>query len=131
MWFTWIGNIVISLVQFFSKKFTFSNASFFVLIPIYMFYVPFLMLLWTLFSSIVVSLTNTLFNLLDMIRAGNSSSAFSPFFYLLDALGISDSLEIGVSLMVTSLLTILTFKTVLAFSDTTKTLIDLVRGVAR
>jgi hypothetical protein len=133
MWFTWIGNLLITVIVTYFKKFSFSKFSFFVIIPMYVFYITLIFTSWSLFLAATIKIVNSVFDVLNLVNNVNNSSSGEPifacFFYLLNALGVAEGLKTGVALLVSDLLAIVTLKGADAFRITSKELIVVTKGI--
>lgn len=133
MWFTWIGALIVSGVQYLLSKFTISKAGYIIVIPMYLIYVTAIFTSWTLFLAVVIEVVNSLFDIINMVNTKNSTSSGQPvfqcFFYLLNALGIADGLKTGIALIVSDVLAIISLKGADAFKSTTKELIVVTNGL--
>jgi hypothetical protein len=133
MWFTWIGAFFVSGVQFLLSKFTISKAGLIIVIPMYVIYVGAIIFSWTLFIAVLIQVTNSTFDIINMVNDQNATSSGTPvfqcFFYLLNALGISAGLKTGIALIVSDLLAIVSLKGAQAFGSTTKELIVVTNGM--
>lgn len=133
MWFTWIGSLLVSLVTYLFSKFTISKAGYIIVIPMYIVYVGAIVTSWGLFLSVLFDITNSVFDLINMVNTQNSGSSGKPvfqcFFYLLNALGVADGLKTGIALIVSDILAIISLKGADAFKTTTKELIVVTNGL--
>lgn len=132
MWFTWIGAFIVELIKFFFKKFSFSKAGYIIVLPMYMIYLTLIFTSWTLFLAVVINVVNSLFDILNMVNTQNTNNGtpiFKCFFYLLNALGVSEALKVGVALIVSDVLAIVTLKGADAFRVTTKEIIVTTKGI--
>lgn len=131
MWFTWIGTFILESIKFLFKKFSFSKAGYVVVLPMYMIYLTLIFASWTLFLAAAINIVNSLFDILNMVNTKTSSGTpiFKCFFYLLNALGVSEALKVGVALLVSDILAIVTLKGADAFKVTTKEIIVTTKGI--
>lgn len=133
MWFTWIGTLIISFVQYLFDKFSINKAAYFITIPMYVLYVTLIFTSWALFLAATIQIVNSAYDILNMINLQNSnsssSSVFKCFFYLLNILGISAGLKTGIALIISDLLAIITLKAADSFKITTKELIVATNGI--
>jgi hypothetical protein len=67
MWFTWIGNLLITVIVTYFKKFSFSKFSFFVIIPMYVFYITLIFTSWSLFLAATIKIVNSVFDVLNLV----------------------------------------------------------------
>jgi hypothetical protein len=131
MWFTWIGTFILETIKFLFKKFSFSKAGYVVVLPMYMIYLTLIFASWTLFLAAAINIVNNLFDILNMVntKTSNGTPIFKCFFYLLNALGVSEALKVGVALLVSDILAIVTLKGADAFKVTTKEIIVTTKGI--
>lgn len=133
MWFTWVGNLIITIIITYSKKFNFSKFSFFAIVPMYVFYITLIFTSWSLFLAAAIHIINSLFNVLNLVNVQNNSSSGEPvfgcFFYLLNALGVADGLKTGIALLVSDVLAIVSLRAANAFRITTKEIIVVTKGI--
>lgn len=133
MWFVWIGNIVSSLISYLFSKSSFKNFKLLVVIPLSVVYISMMVTSFGLFAYAVMKIVNTVFDLITEINDTNVSSSstnvFKCFYYLLDALGVADSLQVGISLIVSNLLAILVLQATMAGKNQVQSIIKLFKDL--
>lgn len=133
MWFVWIGNIVSSLFSYLFSKSSFKNFKLLVVIPLSVVYISMMVTSFGLFVYAVMKIVNTVFDLITEINDTNvsssSTSVFKCFYYLLDAFGVADSLEVGISLIVSNLLAILVLQATMAGKNQVQSIIKLFKDL--
>jgi hypothetical protein len=133
MWFTWIGSFFINGVTFLLSKFTIQKAGLVIVIPMYIVYIGAIFVSWGLFLAVIIQVVNSAFDIINMVNNQNSGTSSTPvfkcFFYLLNALGVSDALKTGIALIVSDLLAIMVLKGATAFQTTTKELISITNNM--
>lgn len=132
MWFVWIGNIISSLISYLFSKSSFKNFKLLVVIPLSVVYIGMMVTSFGLFAYAVMKIVNTIFDLINEINETNFNSTtnvFRCFYYLLDALGVADSLEVGISLIVSNLLAILVLQATMAGKNQVQSIIKLFKDL--
>ena len=127
MWFVWIGNLVISAVSFLVSKIGLKSLKMAAIIPLSVVYVGLMVTSLGLFVTAMIYIVNSFFDLINTINLSSNGGiypqVFKCFFYLLDCLGITDSLKVGVSLFTSNILALVTLKASMAGKNTVKEII--------
>lgn len=132
MWFVWLGNLLVSLISYLITKSSFSKIKTLVIIPVAIVYIGMMVTSFSLFVYAVIYIVNNIFDLLNVINnssSSNNSYVFKCFFYFLTASGILDSLKVGISLIVSNVLAIITLRATMAGKNTVKQIINLFRSM--
>jgi len=129
MWFVWIGNIIVTIISYFVSKIALKSFKIAFLIPLTAVYIGMMVASFGLFATALIYIINSVYDLINLINVQSTtsgvSSVFKCFFYLLDCLGISDSLKTGVALIVSDILAIVVLKATMAGKNTVKEIITI------
>lgn len=133
MWWLWFFNIIVAIVTWLISKLGFKNIKKLAIIPLGVVYIGMMLTSFGLFVYGVTLTVNSIFDLITNINDTNStnssSSVFKCFFYLLDAMGISDALQVGLSLIVSNVLAILTLQATMVGKNQVQAIIKLFKDL--
>jgi hypothetical protein len=128
MWFHAIFLIINAVLDWVVGKVSFKTVAYGFSIPIWIIYIPLLTASFVFFMWGLLNIFDSLFDFIALIKYGGSGSSgsgnnlpvFACFWYLLDALGIRESLETGAALILSNLLIIMlhiAYKSVITYNE--------------
>jgi hypothetical protein len=132
MWFIWVGNFFAFVGTFFLNFIKSGLVRTTFALPLVAVYVVFMIASFGLFATALVYIINSIFDLINAFDTNTSdvesSVVFECFFYILNSLGLLDSLKVGISLLFSNMLAIFVMKATMSGKHTVKEIIDILKS---